>query len=176
MDRSSCGRGIPTEGYFNLVITKYDNKPTEVSLEKAGKIYRYLQIEATNLKDKLEKAIVTIQVEKTWASNNGFNKNDLALFKFDDINNKWNELSTVYLEEDDTYYYYEIELTSFSYFVISSKVGVEGTSSEEEETGVEEVEGIDLTWLWIIIGIVVLGVVIGGGVAIKKNIKANKKQ
>jgi len=64
---------------------------------------------------------------------------------------------------DDDYYYYEIELTSFSYFAIGEK-----TVEEEEEGEGEEAEKKDLTWLWIIIGVVVLAAIIGGGITVKK--------
>jgi PGF-pre-PGF domain-containing protein len=154
-----------------IIVTKHESKPAEVSLEKTGKVYRYFQIEATNLNDKLEKATITIQVEKIWMSNNRFDKDNLALSKFDETNSRWNELTTTYMEEDDTYYYYDIELTSFSYFAISSKAKVEEELSETGESEISEEEKMDLTWLWIVIGILVLVVIIGGGIVVKKKTK-----
>lgn len=155
-----------------ITVTKYENKPAEVSLEKTGKTYRYLQIETENLENELEKATMTIQIEKTWMSTNGFDKDNIALFRFDESNENWDELTTTYTEEDDTYYYYDIELTSFSYFAISSKAGVEVDSPETGEPGeTAGAEGTDLTWLWIVIGVLVLAAIIGGGIAVKKRKK-----
>jgi len=151
-----------------ITVTKHDNKPAEVSVEKT-KNYRYLQIETENLEDELEKAIMTIQVERTWMSDNGIDRDNVALFRFNEDSENWDELTTTYTEEDDTYYYYDIELTSFSYFAISAKV-VEG--EEPFETGEpEEQEKADLTWLWIVIGVLVLAAIIGGGIAVKKKTK-----
>ncbi len=152
-----------------VTVSKYDTKPAEVS-EKTGDNYRYLKIDTQNLEDKLDKATITIQVEKTWVSNNGLDKDNIALFKFDESNEEWNELTTTYTDEDDTYYYYDVELTSFSYFAISSKAMEEGEEGQPSETGEpgEGAEKTNLTWLWIIIGVVVLAAIIGGGIAMKK--------
>jgi LPXTG-motif cell wall-anchored protein len=53
------------------------------------------------------------------------------------------------LSEDDNYYYYSTNLTSFSYFAIGEKSLVNGQASGTTQ-------GTNLTWLWIVIGIVVL--------------------
>ena len=152
-----------------VTVTKYDSKPAAVSVAKTGKLYRYLQVETQNLADNLDKATMTIQVEKSWVSDNTLTKENIALFKFDESADKWNQLATTFSEEDDTYYYYDVELTSFSYFAVGEKViiteeGEEVGVSDERATGEER----NLTWLWILIAVIVLAAVIGGGVAIKK--------
>ncbi len=162
-----------------LTVTKHETKPAAVSVEKTGEIYQYLQIEAQNLETELSKGTVTIRVEKTWVSEQGLDRDSIVLSKFDEAAEQWNELTTTFGEEDDTNYYYDVELTSFSYFAIGEKgveeegglgvdgepaPGVEGEEGEERE---EEAEG-DLTWLWILIIIVVIVVVIGGGQIYKK--------
>ncbi|RLC33467.1 MAG: hypothetical protein DRZ76_04305, partial [Candidatus Nealsonbacteria bacterium] len=96
-----------------VTVKKYDSKPEEITVEKTGKVHRYLKIETENLKDKLEKAIITIKVQKNWLLDNALDKANVAVFKFDETAGKWNELSTIYKEEDDIYYYYEVQLTSF---------------------------------------------------------------
>ncbi|MCH8945888.1 MAG: hypothetical protein IIA85_03125, partial [Nanoarchaeota archaeon] len=42
----------------SITITKEDGKPAAVSVEKSGKVYKYLQIETTNLADNFGKATV----------------------------------------------------------------------------------------------------------------------
>jgi PGF-pre-PGF domain-containing protein len=143
-----------------ITVTKYDGKPAEVSVSKTGKVYQYLQIKEQNLGSKLSKATVTAKVEKAWVSSNGLMKEDVAVSKFDEVNKKWNELSTTYSSEDDTYYYYSADVNSFSYFALGEKtVLVDG-----EEVGVsEEAEqraGIPM-WVWIVVGLVVLAIVAG---------------
>ncbi|MAH03684.1 hypothetical protein CMI39_02770 [Candidatus Pacearchaeota archaeon] len=161
-----------------VVVTKYDSKPAKVTKEKTGDVYKYLQIATTNLNDKLSKATVTIQVEKTWASGKGLNKEDVSMFKFDETSEEWNELTTTYVSEDDTNYVYDVELTSFSYFTIAGKEKAEPVVEEEKsvaekvkETGeqvAEKLKGKNLfknVWFWVIVVIVL--VLIGYG--IKKN-------
>ncbi len=101
-----------------ITITKYAGLPAEVTKAKSGKVYKYLKINTTNLERNLSKAIITIQVEKSWLKNNNLTKDKMALFKFDGV---WKELKTDYKEEDSTNYYYDTELTSFSYFAIAEK-------------------------------------------------------
>jgi len=148
-----------------ITVTKHDSKPAEVSVEKTGNVFQYLQIETQNLEDKLSKGTVTIRVEKSWVSDQGLDRNDVALFKFDEAAEVWNELTTTFSEEDDTNYFYDAEVTSFSYFVIGGKAVVgdgEPGADGEVADGVEEEAGRNLTWLWVLIIVVIVIVIIGG--------------
>lgn len=155
-----------TESASNVgvTVTKYDSKPSVVSASKSNS-YKYFQIETKNLGDKLSKATMKIQVEKNWVTTKGITKEDVALFKYDETGNVWNELTTTFKEEDDTYYYYDAEVSSFSYFAIASKKEI----PEDELPSGEEV-GVP-TWIWIVVGLVVLAIIIGGGIALKKKKK-----
>ncbi|MBI2043037.1 PGF-pre-PGF domain-containing protein [Candidatus Pacearchaeota archaeon] len=148
-----------------ITVTKHDGKPAAVSVAREGSVYKYLQIEATNLDGKLDKATVKVQVEKSWVSSNVEDKDDVAVFKFDDDSELWNELTTTYDSEDDTYYYYTSEVSSFSYFAIGEKV-VE--AAEEEVTTTTPISEKSSKLLWIVIAIILLAVIIGGGIAWKK--------
>ena len=140
-----------------VTVTKYAGRPAEVSVSKSGKVYQYLQINATNLADKLDKATAQFRVEKSWASSNNVDKEKVVVSKFDEPNNKWNELTTTYSSEDSVYYYYDVELDSFSYFAISEKSAVSGEEAGTTGTGGEpSEEGASLTWLWILIVVIVL--------------------
>jgi len=155
-----------------IIVRKYDNKPANVSVNKTGKVYQYLQIETQNLESKLDKAIVTIKVEKNWTDNNNITKENVALFKFDDVEDEWNNLTTIYLAEENETYYYAVELNSFSYFAISEKVAISaeavvGETGEEEQSLIGE-EETNLTWLWVLIAVVVLAIIIGGAKVLKK--------
>ncbi len=144
-----------------VTVRKFDTEPAEITVSKTGNVHKYLQIETQNLGTKLERAVLTIKVQKNWLLNNEIDKANMALFRFNEAAGTWDELSTVYQNEDDTYYYYDVELTSFSYFAIAEKVI--GEPGEEPEPTEE-----NLLWLWIVIGIVVVAVIIGGGIAVKK--------
>jgi PGF-pre-PGF domain-containing protein len=149
-----------------ITVSKFDEKPVSVSVEKTGKVHKYFQIKTENLETDLKKATVTIQVEKSWISNNSLNKDDIALFKFDNSSNNWNELTTTYKEEDDEYYYYDAELTSFSYFAISEKVVIEEEIVEEKTEeiidGNKQEESINkglILW-WILVIVLILAILI----------------
>lgn len=145
-------------------VTKYENKPAAVSVEKAGKVFQYMQIKVDNVVDKLEKAKISTKVKKTWVSENGLAKDKVGLFKFDETAGKWNELTTTYTSEDDTYYYYDAEVASFSYFAIGERGVVEVTpgtgTTPSGDTTTGTAGGTNLTtWLWIVIGLVVVAAI-----------------
>lgn len=139
-----------------VTVTKEAGKPAAVSVAKSGKVYQYLHIETKNLADKLSKATVQFKVQKSWVTTNNVNKDNIVVSKFDETANKWNVLTTTYDSEDSSYYYYDVEVSSFSYFAISEKSSVAG-ADEEGETATT---GSSLTWLWIVLAVVVV-VVIG---------------
>ncbi len=114
-----------------ITISKYENKPSAVSVKKTGNVYQYIHIETKNLEKNLEKATLKIKVKKSWVSDRGLGKDNISLFKFDNTSKKWNELKTTYKEDDDNNYYYDVELTSFSYFAISEKVIVPKKQKEK---------------------------------------------
>jgi len=153
-----------------ITVTKHEGKPAEVSVEKSGKIYRYLHINAENLEGKLERAVIRMQVEKSWMVANDFEIDNMAMFKFNENNNVWDELNTVYVEADNDYYYYDAEVDSFSYFAISEKVIVDAGDDGLGDTGTtsDEEKERNLTWLWILIVVVVLAIIIGVVKVIKK--------
>ena len=136
-----------------ITVTKHDGKPAEVSVSKSGKVYQYLQIEEQNLGTKLDSAKVQFRVEKSWASSNSLDKDEVAVYKFGEAAGKWNELQTTFSSEDSTYYYYDTELDSFSYFAVSEKTLARGEGTDV--AGVEPEEK-SLAWLWILIVLVIL--------------------
>ena len=140
----------------SITITKYDDRPAAV-VEKSGKVYKYLQIETTNLAEKLGKGTMTIQVGKSWLSSNGLDANEIALFRFDENSKKWNELVTTYTESEGDNELYEVELTSFSYFAISESLAEEGVDGVIGKDGVEiGREKSSVWWKVLILVLVVL--------------------
>lgn len=143
-----------------VTVTKYDTKPAEVSVEKIGKVYKYIQVNASNLADKLSNAKFTIKVNKSWVSSNSLTKDNVALFRFDSTAGKWNELTTTYASEDDTYYYYDATTPGFSYFAIGEKT-VTGQPSTQQPSGQQpsgEVPSVAEwswnNWMWISLGVI----------------------
>jgi PGF-pre-PGF domain-containing protein len=137
-----------------ITVTKHDGKPAEVSVEKSGKVYQYLQIGAENFDNTLEKATVEFRAEKSWATSVELGKNDIAVSRYNEAENRWDELTTTSTGEDVTYYYYEVELDEFSYFAISEKSVV---SEEELVLGLEKSK----TWLWILVAVAIIAIIVG---------------
>jgi PGF-pre-PGF domain-containing protein len=146
-----------TASNVQVIINKYELKPSSIAVSK-NDTYKYLHIETVNL-ENLSNATMKVQVEKSWVSSKNLSKEDVALFRYDEATDKWNELPTVFSSEDSTYYYYTAELTHFSYFAIaSSKLLVEAEPALP-------------VWVWVIVGLVVIVVIISGGLVLK-----NKKK
>jgi PGF-pre-PGF domain-containing protein len=150
-----------------ISVTKYTSKPTAISSDKSN-AYKYFQIVSTVSTTALNKAVLKIQVEKSWVSSKGLDKEDVSLFKYDETASKWNALTTTYASEDSVYYYYTIDLNSFSYFAIAPESSTT-TSGEQEQTtegeqpsgtmGATTFLGISF-WVWISIVVIAVAVVI----------------
>jgi PGF-pre-PGF domain-containing protein len=102
-----------------ITINKFDGKPVAVSVAKSGKVYKYLEISASNVEGKVDKATINTLVSKKWVSDNQLTSDKIALFRL--VNGVWIELPTSVAEEGTNYV-----LTStspgFSYFSIAEKV------------------------------------------------------
>ncbi len=131
-------------------VAKYESKPLPVSVEVSGKTYRYLEITVENLNSNLEKATIKFEVDKTWVGNNNLEKNDVAVSKFDELNEKWNELDTKFDSEDDNFYYYTIVLDSFSFFAIGEKIGVikDIPSDSKSSSFLKSIRENVPLWIW----------------------------
>ncbi len=148
-----------------ITVSKYDSKPAEVSKAIEGKVYKYMQIKTTNLAEKLSKAKITVQVEKSWVTANSLDKDKIAVFKFE--NSNWKELSTAYKSEDTSNYYYDAEVTSFSYFAVGEKVVAaaekpsigETAKAAAKEVGKAVQSVFNSIWFWIIVILVVVAIV-----------------
>lgn len=153
-----------------ITVTKYDDTPSGVD-EKSGEVYQYVEIDADNLEDKLSEAVVLFRVEREWASDNNLANDSIRVYKFNEENDEWNELTTMLTESDTVNYYYEVILEDFSYFAISAKSVTEDSAEAattslmgNEETSEASANSAD-GWsgkYWLI-GIVVLAILCGAG-------------
>ncbi len=134
-----------------ITVNKYDSRPAAVSVEKAGEVYKYLEINVENVEDKLDKGTITMQVLKSWVSSNDLSKEDIAMYKFS--NGEWKELTTTFVEEEGNNYIYSVEVDSFSYFAIGDRTeqAIATTQAPEEEAGIG-------TAMWI--GIIVVALIL----------------
>ena len=148
-----------------VTVTKYGDKPAEVSTSKSGKVFQYIHIDTQNLLGSLDSAKITFRVNKTWLLDNGLAKEDVVVSKFNESNNEWNDLDTIYSESDDDYDYYIVNLNSFSYFAISAKSVVSSGSGQDSTTtssggGSENSQKNGFNWVVFFIVLVVLAMVV----------------
>lgn len=138
-----------------ITVTKYEDKPAAVTVEKTGKVYKYMQIHVDGVQDKLKNAKLQFKVEKDSVTD----KDKVIVSKFDEVAGEWNDLPTTFNSEDSKFYYYDTEVSSFSYFAISEPVAA-GSSGGTTGTGTTpQSSGGMSTWVWVLISVVVLGVI-----------------
>jgi PGF-pre-PGF domain-containing protein len=104
---------------IKIVITKLADKPASVVHEITGKVYHYIEINKTNIKDvDINKMKIKFKVEKTWITTNNINESTIALNRYE---NGWTKLPTVKQSEDTEYVYFEAESSSMSIFAITGE-------------------------------------------------------
>ncbi len=104
----------------------------------SGKVFQYVEIAGVNLfESSIESANIEFRVRKTWLTSNGFDTNEVALYRYA---GEWVELPTSMLREEANYVYYVAETPGFSEFAIASKgektveTPVEDTTPTDETT------------------------------------------
>jgi PGF-pre-PGF domain-containing protein len=140
-----------------LTVSESTSKPSGISVSQTD-AYKYIQVDTLNLLTKLSKATMQIKVEKSWVSQQEIDKANVALFKFDEVAQRWNELTTTFNSEDATYYYYNVELNSFSYFVIAPKAVTSGEQNPVT-TGTQTPTTTSNSWIWIIVTLIILAII-----------------
>lgn len=103
-----------------ITVTKLTGQPATVIHNISGKVYKYIDIEAKNLKDENISVVkIQFQVNKSWISTNKINRATIALNRYK--NNNWEKLTTKEVSEDNDYIYYEAESPGFSTFAITGE-------------------------------------------------------
>jgi PGF-pre-PGF domain-containing protein len=165
-----------------IMVTKLDDKPTDVIHSVSGRVYQYMEITHSNIEGIAEAINIKFNASKEWIVNNNIDKNTVALHRYE---NAWNRLDTTLINEDSSSIYYESGSPGFSYFVITGEQvavippdgeapeGPEDTETPEgpdgETPGEDGEGGLTLTTLLIIcllVLIIVLNIVF---LAIKKH-------
>lgn len=103
-----------------IEISKLSGKPTDITDDPIGIAYSYININTKNLNSPdIESATIQFKVENSWIEDNKMDPDTVKLNRY--ASNKWSELSTSKLSEDDKYMYYEAETPGFSYFAITGE-------------------------------------------------------
>ncbi|MDO8564118.1 MAG: PGF-pre-PGF domain-containing protein [Nanoarchaeota archaeon] len=156
-----------------VTINKFNDKPSG-AVTKGGKVYKYLEISATNVDGKISSATINTVVSKKWVADNQLTKDKVALFRL--VNSAWVELPTTITEEGDNYVLASIS-PGFSFFSIAEKVTpAKDAEAVAKDTAVAtpEVVKSSNSMKWII-GIVVLLVIVLVVFLVKKKVTSGKK-
>jgi len=123
----------------STTVSKVSSLPSGVT-EPEGNVYSFFEIVFTQhgTQKKVEPSgYLKYRVSKEWLSSINAEPSDIKFLKWD---NGWIELSSEIVDEDDDYYYFKVNLDSFSLFAVVSvkKVTTTPQIPEETETSVPE--------------------------------------
>jgi len=103
-----------------ITVTKLEGIPASIVHEITGKVYKYIEIEATNLVDEnISEIKIQFPVNKSWIIRNNINRATVALNRYK--NNVWARLQTREISEDNDYVYYEAESPGLTTFAITGE-------------------------------------------------------
>ena len=112
---------------------------------------------------------------KSWLAENNLDKGDLTVLKFDETSSEWNELDTLFDSEDDSYYYYVVELDSFSYFAIAEKAKTPIVSAIADSNEKASQTKFGLVIWWSVFVILTSGIIMVLSLIIAQIKKGNTK-
>jgi len=112
-------------------------KPADVIAGPGGEVYRYFDITKSMITDdQITSVKMRFQVQTAWLDALGLPAN-VRLYRYS--KNRWVELSTVYTDTDDTYYFFNATSPGMSYFAI----GLTGDAVAPVEEPTEPVEPVE---------------------------------
>jgi PGF-pre-PGF domain-containing protein len=116
-----------------FTVATLNDKPVEITEEPKvnGIMYKYLDIKLTSNdiylhEEEFETIKFEFKVEKTWIYDNNIDKNTITLIRY---NNGWKDLTTILLQEDDNFIYYEAETPGLSTYTVVGTQIVEASPS-----------------------------------------------
>ena len=101
------------------INTLYDWEIEKLKIEKpAGKVYKYFNITIENATFyDINKIEIEFNVEKSWINRFNIDETSIRLLRY--YENKWNELRTWKVSEDEYNFYYKAQTPFFSIFAIT---------------------------------------------------------
>jgi len=119
---------------IELTVTRLTRKPSSVATDYGGKIYNYITIKKSNLKDtSVASATIAFKVERKWLGANNAKAAEVLLLRYN--RKKWDELPVKITDNDDVHFFYEAESPGFSTFVIALRevVTAETTGADDAQ-------------------------------------------
>ena len=132
-----------TVGKTTTIVEMLKNESTLVTGLPSGEVYKYLNIWVGNggfaTSKNIENAVICFKVEKSWIQDKKVDKSSITLNRYSD--EKWEQLQTSQLEEDDNYLYFTAKTPGFSPFSITCKTAVkENVTRIQPEPSTQDLE------------------------------------
>ena len=101
-----------------ITVTKLEGRPAFVR-PTSGTAYVYHRIDTVNLPDiSIEKSLIKFRIDQPWFEENDYDKETIALLRYNKAERKWEELKTSKVNENKKFVFYESESPGLSIFAI----------------------------------------------------------
>ncbi len=142
---------------INIEISKLPGQPASVTKEISGKVYKYMEINKTNIKSEdISKIKIRFVVDKKWLEENNVSADSVVLNRY---TTEWNKLPTTKVGETANEIEYEAESPGLSLFAVSSEPKAQAPAQPEvpqapAQTKVSEPQ-TDMTFYIAILAVIV---------------------
>jgi len=96
-------------------------KPAEVSEAAPGTATYYFEVETNAPADNLDNVEIRFDVAKSWLDNLGIGAADVKLWKLDNTDNTWQEVSTTIVDENASHVHFSATVPSLSWFAVTGE-------------------------------------------------------
>lgn len=106
----------------SFAVSRVSDLPSNVP-QPDSEVYRIFEVVFTEFSTASEvepSGSIEFKVTKEWINEKEYDAEDIMLLKYKE---GWQELETELIDEDETYYYYEADMGSFSIFAITAPIG-----------------------------------------------------
>ncbi|MBI2543291.1 MAG: PGF-pre-PGF domain-containing protein [Candidatus Aenigmarchaeota archaeon] len=160
---------INTVANVQVTATKLDSRPSDVVSDAPGIANQYIRIDRVNISSAdIEKVTFDFKVAKNWMTTNNINESTVTLHRY--VNDNWNKLETVKVNETDTDFNYNATSPGLSVFAVAGELKIGASlpapSTPAEESTAKEIQpeeifktvaGNPVTIILIIVGIAAVG-------------------
>ncbi len=123
-------------------------KPAEVSEAAPGTATYYFEVETNAPADNLDNVEIRFDVAKSWLDNLGIGAADVKLWKLDNTDNTWQEVSTTNVGENASHVHFSATVPSLSWFAVTGEKPAAPTPYWAVVAGVIIIVVISIVLIW----------------------------
>lgn len=128
------------QGKFRYYLSSLPAKPSSISSDPAGTLYKLIEITTENITaGNVKNVEISFEVDKTWITANKIDPAKVTLYRF---TTSWNKLDTAKTTEDSNKYYYKASSPGFSVFAMAGEILTAQPPAEQQPSGTGEGTGI----------------------------------